>query len=85
MIQDVVDELLTGGYAPETPIAVVQRASWPDQRILRGRLNDIAAKAAEEGVDRTAMIVVGHCLDKEYELSRLYAPEFGHMFREAKE
>ena len=85
MIQDVVDELLAGGYAPETPIAVVQRASWPDQRILRGRLNDIAAKAAEEGVDRTAMIVVGHCLDKEYELSRLYAPEFGHMFREAKE
>ena len=84
MIQDVVDELIAGGYAPETPIAVVQRASWPDQRILRGRLNDIAAKAAEEGVDRTAMIVVGHCLDKEYELSRLYAPEFGHMFREAK-
>ena len=85
MIQDVVDELLAGGYTPETPIAVVQRASWPDQRILRGRLKDIAAKAAEEGVDRTAMIVVGHCLDKEYELSRLYAPEFGHMFREAKE
>ena len=84
MIQDVVDELIAGGYAPETPIAVVQRASWPDQRILRGRLNDIAAKAAEEGVDRTAMIVVGHCLDKEYELSRLYAPEFGHMFRESK-
>lgn len=84
MLQGVVDELIAGGYAPQTPVAIVQRASWPDQRILRGRLSDIAAKAAAEGVDRTAMIVVGHCLESQYSLSRLYAPEFGHMFREAQ-
>ena len=83
MLDGVVKELLDGGYTLETPIAVVQKASWPDQKIFRGTLASIADIIRSAGVDRTAMIVVGDCLKNEYSLSRLYAPEFGHMFREA--
>ncbi len=84
MLDGVVAELTAGGYSMDTPIAVVQKASWPDEKIYRGTLATIAATVADAGVDRTAMIVVGRCLDGEYALSKLYSPEFGHMFREAK-
>ncbi|WP_196593924.1 precorrin-4 C(11)-methyltransferase [Pectinatus sottacetonis] len=81
MLDEVVKELIEGGYADDTPIAIVQKASWPEQKIVRGTLKDIAVKAAAESITRTAMIVVGRCLDTNYELSRLYAPEFTHMYR----
>lgn len=84
MLDGVVEQLLAGGYPSDTPIAVVQKASWPEQRILSGTLDDIAAKAAAAQIDRTAMIVVGKCLDSAYALSRLYAPEFSHMYRDAR-
>ncbi|AEB99885.1 precorrin-4 C(11)-methyltransferase [Selenomonas sputigena] len=83
MLADVVKELIEGGYAPSTPIAIVQRASWPEQKIVRATLETIVEEIADKGIDRTAMIVVSRCLGADYELSRLYAPEFSHMFREA--
>ena len=83
MLEDVVKELVEGGYAPDTPIAIVQRASWPEQKIVRATLETIVAEIVDKGIDRTAMIVVSRCLGADYELSRLYAPEFSHMFREA--
>lgn len=83
MLADVVKELIEGGYAPSTPIAIVQRASWPEQKIVRATLETIVVEIADKGIDRTAMIVVSRCLGADYELSRLYAPEFSHMFREA--
>ena len=83
MLSDVVEELIAGGYAPDTPIAIVQRASWPEQKIVRATLETIVTEIADKGIDRTAMIVVSRCLGADYELSRLYAPEFSHMFREA--
>lgn len=83
MLKDVVDELIAGGYDKDTPIAIVQRASWPEQKILRGTLSTIAEQVEKAEIDRTAMIVVSRCLGAEYDLSRLYAPEFSHMFREA--
>ncbi len=83
MLDGVVAELTAGGYPPDTPVAVVQKASWPDEKIYRGTLVTIARTVAEAGVDRTAMIVVGRCLGDGYALSRLYSPEFGHKFREA--
>lgn len=81
MLNDVVKELIAGGYKEDTPIAIVQKASWPEQKIVRGRLNDIVGKVGKEDITRTAMIVVGECLDTDYALSRLYAPEFTHMYR----
>ena len=85
MLDEVVRELTAGGYAQETPIAVVQRASWPDEKIVRGTLATIVAKVKEAGIQRQAMIVVSRCLDAAYDLSRLYAPEFSHMFRKGKQ
>ena len=83
MLGDVVKELIEGGYEPTTPIAIVQRASWPEQRIFRGTLETICKEIEGKGVDRSSMIVVSHVLGSDYELSRLYAPEFSHGFREA--
>ena len=85
MIDEVAAELISGGYEHTTPVAIVQRATWPEQKILRGTLATIAEQVAAEEIDRTAMIVVGDCLGAEYELSKLYAPGFSHMFRDAKQ
>ena len=81
MIDQVVKELEEGGYPEDTPVAIVVRASWPDQRILRGRLNTIAGILAEAGVIRQAMIVVGKVLGADYSLSKLYDKKFTTMFR----
>lgn len=85
MLDKVVDELMAGGYPKETPVAIVVKASWPDQRILRGTLETIASIVEEEGVLRQAMIVVSHVLNSDYELSKLYDKGFSHMYRSAKE
>ena len=84
MIDQVVAELLAGGYEPKTPIAIVQKASWPEEKIIRATLETIVERIKDEEITRTAMIVVSRCLDSNYELSRLYAPEFAHMYRDAK-
>lgn len=81
MIEEVVRELLAGGYEETTPIAIVHKATWEDQKIIRGTLKDVAQKVLDANIPRQAMIVVGDCLNAEYEFSRLYAPEFSHMFR----
>ena len=83
MLSEVTAELIAGGYPPTTPIAIVQKASWPEQKIIRATLATIVERVHEEAVMRTAMIVVSRCLGADYELSRLYAPEFSHMFRAA--
>ena len=85
MLDQVVEELIAGGYAPDTPIAIVQRASWPEQKIVRAVLSTIVEEIKDKDIDRTAMIVVSHCLGADYELSRLYAPEFSHMYRKASQ
>ena len=84
MIDKVAAELIEGGYDKATPVAIVVKASWPDQRIIRGTLETIADVVAEEGVIRQAMIVVSRVLDTDYELSKLYDKGFAHMYRDAK-
>lgn len=84
MLSDVVKELITGGYAPNTPIAIVHKASWPEEKIVRATLETIVEEIKDKDISRTAMIVVSRCLDTNYALSRLYAPEFSHMYRDAK-
>jgi precorrin-4/cobalt-precorrin-4 C11-methyltransferase len=85
MIEDVVAQLLSGAYTPETPAAVVSRASWEDEQIIEGRLADIAAKVREAGIDRQALIIVGDVLGARTEglkaRSLLYDKEFSHGFR----
>ena len=82
LIERVVADLLAGGYPVDTPIAVVERASWPDERIVRGSLADIAARVADSGIRKTAMIVVGPALSADSRIaSRLYDAAFSHEYR----
>ncbi len=83
MIEDVVEQLLIH-YPEETPVAVVQRASWPDEIQVIGTLSTIAKRVQEAGITKTAQILVGYFLDGPYELSKLYDAKFSHEYREAK-
>jgi precorrin-4/cobalt-precorrin-4 C11-methyltransferase len=81
LIENVVEDLLDAGLNKDTPIAVVKKASWQDEKVLRGTLENIAEKVKAEKIERTALIIVGNCLNKNYEKSLLYSPHFSHMFR----
>ena len=70
-----------GGLAPETPAAVAYRASWPDERVLRGSLADIAAQVEAAGIGRQALILVGEALRPHESSSRLYDAQFSHGYR----
>jgi precorrin-4/cobalt-precorrin-4 C11-methyltransferase len=84
MIEQVVEELKTN-YPPETPAAVVKRASWPDQEIIRGTLQDIARKVKQSGIKKTAIIIVGRVLAPgEITPSKLYDKKFTHEYRESE-
>lgn len=72
-------------YPAGTAAAIVQRASWPEQVVVRGTLESITAQAAEAGIDRTAMILVGDALRNEGDASLLYDPGFTHGYRAAEE
>ncbi|MDY6011548.1 precorrin-4 C(11)-methyltransferase [Clostridium sp.] len=80
---DKVVEKLRRGYGRNVNIAVVERATWEDQRILIGTLDDISEKVKEAGITKCAQILVGDFIDCEYEKSKLYDKTFSHMFRDA--
>ncbi|MDE3028925.1 MAG: precorrin-4 C(11)-methyltransferase [Paracoccaceae bacterium] len=72
---------LTPHYGPDCPVAVVYRATWPDQRIIRATLATIEA-AIGEGIDRTALILIGKTLGaEEFSESRLYAGDYDRRYR----
>ena len=82
MMARVVEDLRAGGYPADTPIAVVERASWPDEQILRGTLADIAERVQASQIKKTAMIVVGPALAEDSRIaSKLYDAEFKHEYR----
>lgn len=89
MIEEVVAQLLQGAYTAATPAAVVARASWPDQQVVAGTLQDIAEKVRTAGIDRQAVILVGDVLKARQAglaaVSRLYAADFAHGFRPVQE
>lgn len=85
MMEKVVAELRAGGYSDETPVAVVAKASWPDQQVVRGTLADIGGKIAASAIRKTAMILVGRALaDESTAASRLYDAGFSHEYRRKK-
>lgn len=85
MIDQIVAELLSGGYPQDTPAAVVEKVSWPEERIIRGTLATIAAQVKEAGITKTAIIAVGEVLAScpPPALSKLYDRHFAHGFRDA--
>ena len=76
-------ELLEGGYPGSTPVAVVYKATWPEEKILRCTVETLHRTVTENHLTKTALIIVGDCLGDRYERSRLYAPDFSTEFREA--
>lgn len=84
MIGKVVDKLKKG-YGRNVPIAVVEKATWEDERVIIGTLDDIEEKVKEAKIVKCAQILVGDFIDCSYEKSLLYDKKFSHMFREAKE
>jgi len=85
MIEEVRDELLEG-YPGDTPVAVIEKASWPEQRVIRGLLKDMVNLVKDAGIKKTALIYVGQALKaSETPLgkeSRLYHKDFKHGCRE---
>lgn len=80
MIDKVVSELLHG-YPEDTPAAVVEKVTWPEERIIRGTLKDITEKVKEAGMERTAIIAVGDFMRGLKKASRLYDRDFSHGYR----
>jgi precorrin-4/cobalt-precorrin-4 C11-methyltransferase len=86
MMDQLVEELLAGKeFTLQTPVAVVSRASWSDERTVEGTLADISVKVKESGITRQALILVGEVLAARKkgvpEKSKLYDPEFSHGYR----
>ncbi len=83
IVDDVMKELLEGGYPPETPVAACYKLTWKEQRIYRGQLKDLAKILKENNLTLTTMIVVGEAIDNRHGLSKLYDAHFAHIFRKA--
>ena len=86
MVEQVAEELLCGGYPADTPAAVIYRATWPNQRILRGTISNIAEATRAAGIRRQALILVGEALrpsddGPDFAASRLYSRDFQHGYR----
>ena len=74
-------ELLAGGYAAETPVAVVYKATWPEEKIFRCTVGTLHETVTGNGLTKTSLIVVGNCLGDNYLRSLLYHPDFTTEFR----
>ncbi len=77
------DDLLAGGYPQDTPVAIVEKASWPDEKQIRGTLATIAALVKKAEITKTAIIAVGKVLadGPPPVLSKLYDETFTHGYR----
>jgi len=85
LLSDLVRKAIEGGYKKSTPVAVVYRASWPDQKIITGTLQDITKKVQSEKITRTSIVIIGDVVKPHsYEYSRLYDKSFSHGYRKAK-
>mgnify|MGYP000888928574 CR=1 FL=1 len=84
MLRKLCSELVAGGYPEDTPAALVYKASWPDERVLRGTLGSLPVDAEAEGIVKTALVLVGRFLGDTYALSKLYDPAFEHGYRDKR-
>lgn len=85
LLSDIVKESLAGGYKKSTPVAVVYRATWKDQKIVKGTLDNITKKVRDEKITKTAIVIISNVIDsKSYEYSRLYDKKFSHGYRKSK-
>ena len=84
MTKELSERLIKGGYSPDAPAAVVYKATWEDQKIVRCTVGTLAKAAEENGISKTALITVGNFLGNDYSLSKLYDENFSTEFRKGK-
>ncbi|SFG44523.1 cobalt-precorrin 4 C11-methyltransferase [Desulfotomaculum arcticum] len=85
LLEELSAELIAGGFSQTTPVAVIEKASWPDERIVTGNLENISGKVKEAGITKTAMIIVSQAFQAGYLPSRLYDADFSHSYRRGKQ
>ena len=85
LARKVRQELLLGGYAEDTPVAVVYKATWPEEKIIRTTLAKLPEDMEAAGITKTALIIVSPALGNDYEKSRLYDAAFATEYRGATE
>lgn len=83
LLGEARDELLAGGMSPDVPAAIVYKATWPEERVIRCTVGTLAQAARENGIDKTALVTIGRFLEGGYDRSKLYDPAFTHEFRKA--
>jgi len=81
MLSELSGKLIEGGYPKDTPAAIVYKATWPDQKIMRTTVEGLPETGAKNKISKTAVILVGNFLGGEYERSLLYDPKFTHGYR----
>lgn len=84
MLKSVQEELLKGAYTEQTPAAIVYKASWPEEKVIRCTVGTLSNAGEREKIRKTALILVGDFLGKSFERSKLYDPAFTTEFREGK-
>lgn len=82
---DKVVEKLKAGYGRNVPVAVIERATWEDERVIIGTLDDIGEKVKSAGIKKCAQILVGDFISSSFNKSLLYDESFTHMYRQGKE
>lgn len=82
LLEGLQEELQRGGYDGQTPAAIVYKASWPEEKVYRCTVATLARTAAEQGIDKTALVLVGEFLGSTYDRSLLYDPAFTHGYRQ---
>lgn len=85
LTEKLQEDLLAGGYPGETPAAVVYKATWPEEKIFSCTVETLHQTVTEQGLTKTALIIVGNCMGTHYLRSLLYHPGFTTEYREASE
>lgn len=83
LAEKVKNELIEGGYSEDCPVAVVYKATWPDEKIVHTTVGELPQVMSDNGINKTALIIVGYVLKSEYEKSKLYDKTFSTEFRKA--
>ncbi|MCI1305738.1 MAG: precorrin-4 C(11)-methyltransferase [Lachnospiraceae bacterium] len=85
LTEQLQEDLMAGGYSGSTPVAVVYKATWPEEEIFRCTVETLHKTVTENRLTKTALIIVGNCMGEQYQRSRLYHPGFTTGFRESSE
>lgn len=83
MLEELSARLISGGYSSETPAAIVYKATWKDERVVRCTVGGLAEAARANSITKTALITVGDFLGDYHQLSKLYDRSFETEFRKA--